>query len=792
MRVAMRQRQSWLAAGSALFAVFSSLAILWGQTPASQQQAHGSEIYAKQCSGCHGLDARGGEHGPPLAGNSKLRGRSISWLRRRIHDGIPTGGMPAFSNLPASELDALAALVHSLNSPAAQNSVSGDRAAGEAYFFGEGQCASCHMVYGKGSAVGPDLSDVGREFSAEEIRASLLNPSEHITPGYQMVTAHLHNGKTVRGFGRSRSNFEAIVQDLKGHFYMLPMDQISDIDEDQQSQMPPVKASTEQLQNLIAFLSSLAGVKPGVALTEDASPGDGGVPFSRILRPRPGDWLTYNGDLSGNRYSKLGQINTSNVNQLRLKWIFTVPLWKQLVPDNAYFHNKMEHFGVETTPIVADGIMYGTGPHQAFALDARTGQEIWDYRRPRPPELNVGDAALGTNRGVAILGDKVFKVTQNAHLLALNRTTGKPVWEVVMPPKELTNYGSTVAPLIVKDMVIAGVSGGDWPGVRGFVAVYRASNGQLVWRRRTIPDDGDPEAATWGGKLPKNVGGGATWVTGSYDPETDTLYWTTGNPYPDSNGSIRPGDNLYANCILALNPESGKVKWYYQVTPRDIHDWDATAPLVLVDTNYQGQPRKLLLFTNKNGFFYVLDRTNGHVLAASPFVRVTWASGIGADGRPQLLPESGPVCPIIGTNWNAKVFSPVTRLYYVMALDGCTEKVSSRRRKSENPKAEPARKYLRAIDIDTGKTAWEVEQFGSGSDKDFEEQDSGILATAGGLLFYGDLSGNVVAADARNGKALWRFPTSGLNKASPMTYTVNGKQYVALTVGPNILCFGLP
>ncbi|HET9177441.1 MAG TPA: PQQ-binding-like beta-propeller repeat protein [Terriglobia bacterium] len=792
MRKRIRKSRLRRAAGPALVAVAFSLAMLRGQTPASQSKTPGSDIYATQCSGCHGVDARGGEYGPPLAANRRLQGRSISWLRRTIHDGIPTGGMPAFNTLPAGELDALAALVHSLNSPAAENSVRGDRAAGEEYFFGAGQCASCHMVYGKGSAVGPDLSDAGGEMTTEEIRSSLLQPSEHIAPGYQMVTARLRDGATLSGFARSRSNFEIVVQDLKGQFHLLPMDEISALSESHESQMPPAKASAEQLQDLVAFLSGLAGVKPGTAAMGSGPSGEGDVPFSRILHPRPGDWLTYNGNLSGNRYSELAQINPSNINQLRLKWIFTVPLWKQLPPDTAYFRSKMEHFGVETTPIVADGIMYATGPHQAFALDARTGQQIWDYRRPRPPELNVGDAALGTNRGVAILGDKVLKVTQNAHLIALNRTTGKPVWDVVMPPGELTNYGSTVAPLIVKDMVIAGVSGGDWPGVRGFVAAYKASNGQLVWRRRAIPDDGDPEVKTWGGNLPKNVGGGATWLTGSYDPETDTLYWTTGNPYPDSNGGIRPGDNLYTNCILAMEPETGKLKWYYQVTPHDVHDWDATAPLVLVNTHYQGQPRKLLLYTNKNGFFYVLDRTNGQVLLASPFARVTWASGIGADGRPQLLPESGPVCPRIGTNWNAKAFSPLTRLYYVMALDACTVRLSSRRRNTENLKAEPARKYLRAIDIDTGKTAWEVQQFGSGSDTDAEEQDSGILATAGGLLFYGDPSGYVVAADARNGKTLWRFPTSGLNKASPMTYTVNGKQYVALTVGANILCFGLP
>lgn len=206
-------------------------------------------------------------------------------------------------------------------------------------------------------------------------------------------------------------------------------------------------------------------------------------------------------------------------------------------------------------------------------------------------------------------------------------------------PEDQMQYGSTVAPLAVKDMVIAGVSGGDW-GVRVFLAAFKAANGELVWRRRIIPNKGEPGAETWG-EASANTGGGATWLTGSYDPETDTLYWATGNPYPDSDDRVRPGENLYTNCILALNPDSGKLKWFYQVTPRDVHDWDANAPLVLVDAKYQGRQRKLLLFTNKNGFFYVFDRTNGHVLLARPFVRVNWASGIGADGSPQLLPQAG-------------------------------------------------------------------------------------------------------------------------------------------------------
>ncbi|HET7873221.1 MAG TPA: c-type cytochrome, partial [Terriglobales bacterium] len=466
MRSLVRETPSGRTVGPSLVALTLGLAMLWGQTPASQPETPGSEIYAKQCAGCHGADARGGEYGPPLAGNSRLRERSISWLRRTIHNGVPTGGMPAFSNLPAKGLDALAALVHSLNSPAAENSVTGDRAAGEQYFFGKGLCASCHMAYGKGSAVGPDLSDVGHEMSVDKIRSSLLEPSRHIAPGYQMVTAHLRDGRMVRGFARSRSNFEVVVQDLKGQFHMLPGDVISAVREDPESQMPPVKASAEELQNLVAYLSGLAGVKPGETMAAGPSSASD-VPFSRILHPRSGDWLTYNGNLNGNRYSELSEINTKNVNELRLKWIFTMPLWKQLLPDTAYYNLNMQYFGLEVTPLVADGIMYATGPQRAYALDARTGQEIWSYSRPRTAGI-VGDAALGTNRGVAILGDKIFRVTDDAHLIALNRTTGKPAWEVVMPD-ELLHYGSTMAPLVVKDMVIAGVSGGDW-GMRGFVA----------------------------------------------------------------------------------------------------------------------------------------------------------------------------------------------------------------------------------------------------------------------------------------------------------------------------------
>src|SRR5581483_3921283 len=391
----------------------------------------------------------------------------------------------------------------------------------------------------------------------------------------------------------------------------------------------------------------------------------------------------------------------------------------------------------------------------------------------------IGDASLGTNRGVALLGDKVFMVMDNAHLIALNRTTGALVWDVYMP-EEPMHYGSTVAPLPVKDTIVTGISGGD-RGIRGFLACYKADTGERVWRIWTIPKKGEPGSETWQGPEPKE-GGGGTWLTGAYDPASDTLYWPTGNPYPDSNDKDRPGDNLYTNCILALNPDTGAMKWHYQFTPHDVHDWDATEPPVLVDTVYRGQPRKLLLHADRNGFFYVLDRIEGQVLLAKPFLkRLTWTTGIGPDGRPLPPPVSNPAldCPADGANWDSVAYSPATRLFYVLTLEQC------RARRGQD---EPPQKILRAIEIDTGKVAWEIPHVGQVVSKNWP----GVLATAGGLVFYGDPNGAFAAADDRHGKTLWHFATNVPMKASPMTYTVDGKQYIATVAGPNILCFGLP
>jgi PQQ-dependent dehydrogenase (methanol/ethanol family) len=482
--------------------------------------------------------------------------------------------------------------------------------------------------------------------------------------------------------------------------------------------------------------------------------------------PQPGDWLTYNGNYTANRYSQLKQINTLNVASLKLKWVF-----------------PMSYAGIETTPLEADGVMFVTGQNEVFALDALTGNAIWHYARPASPGM-VGDAKLGTNKGVAILGEKVFFVTDNAHLLALHRADGRLLWEVPlapdMSPAEKFHYGGTMAPLIVHDTVVVGVAGAD-EGIRGFVAAYRPTDGTVVWRRWTIPLKGEPGSETWEGPQPL-TGGGSTWLTGSFDASSDTLYWATGNPWPDSNDSDRPGDNLYTDCVLALNAKTGEIKWHYQFTPHDVRDRDATEPNVLVDTVYKGTPSKLLLHADRNGFFYVLDRTTGEVLLAKPFLRNTqnfWAKSIASNGKPVLANPRG--CPDDAANWDSTAYSPETHLYYVIAMEECFAPPVA------GSPPQPSQRFLRALNIETGAIVWEIPQTGPAPNKLW----TGVVATAGGLLFYGQPSGGFAAVNQKTGKTLWRFDTNTRMKASPITFSFGGKQYVAVAAGPNILCFGM-
>jgi alcohol dehydrogenase (cytochrome c) len=496
------------------------------------------------------------------------------------------------------------------------------------------------------------------------------------------------------------------------------------------------------------------------------------------------DWPHYNGQLNGNRYSALNQITKSNVSKLAPKWVFSLPNTTRL----------------QVTPVVVGGLMYVTSANECYALDAGTGRQVWHYVRPRTRNL-TGNAAGGINRGVSISGDRLFMVTDHAHIISLNRHTGELLWDTEMADWHL-NYNATSAPLAVGDLVVSGTAGGD-EGVRGFVAAFDQATGKEVWRHWNAPAPGEPNAETWKG-LDLNHPGAVSWLTGSYDPELDTVYWQTGNPGDDFNGDHRKGDNLYSCSVLALDRKTGKLKWYYQFTPHDVWDWDATEPVVLVDTMWQGQPKKLLLQANRNGFFYVLDRTNGKLLLAKPFTKkLTWASGIGADGRPITLPNQEPTvegtktCPAVegAANWHSTAFNPATGLYYVQTLDKCniyrksyTEWQAGRGYQGgsgRNVPAEPGLKILRAIDIQTGKIAWEVPQPGPASSW------GGAMSTAGGIVIFGDESGAVAAADAVTGKRLWSFQTNQLLKASPMTYMFDGKQYVSIASGSNIISMGL-
>jgi alcohol dehydrogenase (cytochrome c) len=437
--------------------------------------------------------------------------------------------------------------------------------------------------------------------------------------------------------------------------------------------------------------------------------------------------------------------------------------------------------------------MYVTAPGKVCALEPRIGSEIWCHSKASGSNPRSGEDSM-PNRGIALLGDRVFYATEDAHLICLNRVTGGVMWDIAMAEGP-GRYLASSAPLIVGDLVVSGVAGGDSP-LRGFVSAYKASTGQLAWRFFTIPKPGEPASETWNGNaLP--TGGGATWLTGSYEPATDTLYWTVGNPFPATNGDERTGTNLYTNCVVALEGKTGKLRWHYQFTPHDLHDWDATEPVVLVDARFRGQDRKLLLQANRNGFFYVLDRTNGQLLLAKPFVKkLNWASGIGPDGKPQLLPANKPTkagvkgCPAVrgATNWYSTSFNPATNLFYVMAVEDCSIYTQSDVGGYEGYRdpSDSGRKYLRAFDISTGEMVWEAAQTGPQ-----EANYSGVLSTAGGLVFYGETGGTFAAADAKTGKVLWTFHANQPWKASPITYVLDSRQYVAIASGGNILSFAL-
>ena len=523
------------------------------------------------------------------------------------------------------------------------------------------------------------------------------------------------------------------------------------------------------------------------------------VTAERIERAagEPQNWLTYNGGYDSKRFSTLKEITQENIGNLELKWIV---------------QNEVSGKW-ESNPLVVDGIMYMTQrPNDVMAIDAKTGRLFWIYRYKNEPYPLVCCGAH--NRGLAMLGDTLYMGTLDAHLVAIDAKTGRALWKVRVADRN-AGYSLTMAPLVVKDKVIVGTAGGEY-GIRGFIAAHDAKTGKEVWRFYTIPGPGEPGHDTWQGNDWK-TGGAPVWITGSYDPALNLTYWGTGNPGPDWNPDQRPGDNLYSNSVVALDPDTGKLRWHFQFTPNDAYDYDATQVPVLADIDWQGRPLKAMLWANRNGYFYVLDRTNGKFLSGQPFVKVNWSSGLDQNGRPipTPQPEGMPTWPGHGgTNWYPPSFSPSTGLFYASVWENyasifrkqeqaygagrsfyagsntmvrptpSTPRVGLERTSPINTWTnEVANGATVAIDPKSGKRVWTFTQF--------DVTDAGVLTTASDLLFTGGREGYFYALDAKTGKELWKASLGGPIAMAPITYQVDGKQYLSVISGNMLVTFGL-
>src|ERR1051326_5890555 len=504
------------------------------------------------------------------------------------------------------------------------------------------------------------------------------------------------------------------------------------------------------------------------------------VPFERIrdADKEPGNWLTYSRDYTGQRYSPLDQINAANVSKLRIAWM------RQM--------DEMDT--VETSPLVVDGMLFITAPPNLVeALDAATGRPVWRFSKTLPADVRLCCGKV--NRGLAILGNTLYYASLDAHLIALDARTGAQRWDVTMADYK-TGYSSTGAPLAVKDKIVTGMAGGEF-GTRGFIDGYDAKTGKRVWRFNTIPSKGEPGNDTWAGDSWK-TGSATTWVTGVFDPETNTVFWGTGNPRPDWNGDARKGDNLYSDSLLALDADSGALKWHFQYTHHDVNDWDSTQTPSLVDTTVNGQPRKLVVLANRNGFYYAIDRRSGKCVGGRPYVKQTWASGLDEAGRAIRVPDAEPtvdgkaIWPSLagGSNWYSSTYSPKTNLYYVNAKEqgaifhkgeadykpgALFNGGGQRDYKDEDPYG-----AVRALEVASGQLRWEY--------KLHTPSHAGLMTTAGGLVF-GSNETSFFALDAEKGSLLWRFESGGGIDANPVTYMAGGKQYVGVPAGHAYLVF---
>lgn len=754
--------------------------------PASQVKA-GEPLFAAYCGFCHGRDAMGGATGPDLTRSifvsEDVRGDKIKPL---IRTGRPERGMPPIS-ISESEATSIVAFVHDRRIKegslvGARRRVSeddlntGDAKAGEAYFNGAGRCATCHSPTG-------DLAGVADRFRGLELLQRMLNPGGgrggQGNPG--RVTVTLPSGEVVSGRLAFRDEFTIALRDANGWYRSFSTKLVKHTVDN------PVEAHYEQLKNytdtdmhsVLAYLQTMRrpGAAPAAAAEQTghgrggnasapiAPYTGGGLESATLLAPPPDSWPTYHGEYSGKRHSRLSEITPENVHQLTLAWTFQTGL-----PDS-----------IKATPIVVNGIAYVTTADHMWAVDVRTGRQIWHYTHPKNMGFHIG------HRGAAMYKGTVYLTTPDSRLVALDGRTGRVKWNIEIADYK-KGYWSTMAPLLIRDHLIVGVSG-DFDNLPGLLQSFDPETGKLQWKFYSTPPPGVADPPSGGAT------GGQMWMTGTYDPELNLMFVGTGNPTPVLNGPARPGDNPWTGSILAIDPDTGTLAWGFQVSPHDTHDWDAAEVPVLIDANFNGTPRKLLLQASRNGYYFVLDRTTGRSLLTTTFAAVNWTSGIDKDGRPIPDPKKEPardgrlVAPDEGggTNYRSPSFDPATGLFIVSARDAYGIYFF----KEEHGKYGWAgadygvggRGFIRALDYQSGKVRWD-HPIGGGSG-------AGVLTTATGITFTGDGSGNALALRTSDGSTLWHASIGGVNN-SPITIEIDGRQHLLIGGGSVLYAWRLP
>jgi PQQ-dependent dehydrogenase (methanol/ethanol family) len=767
--------------------------------------AAGKTLYTAQCQSCHATGIA-----------TYQRGSADGEIFLNIRNGIRNTTMPPYTQLSTDQTWQIVAYMRTLNTGPAPLStttaaVTGDTANGKLIFEGKGACLTCHQFNGKGISVGPDLTS--STLTADQIQAAINNPNAAAAPavgggggrgrggrgggnvGRATVTATTADGKVYKGTRKSQDTFTIQFVDTTGAYRSFDRADLKDLKIDNTSLMPSdyaTRLTTAEIRDVAAYLKSAADP------AAQADPSHSVLSWNRLLNAakEPSNWLTYWGDLAGTHYSTLPEITSANVKNLQAQWMTPMTGEGQ----------------IQATPLVVDGIMYTTGPvgaasagaTQVVALDAKTGKQIWRYDRPQKVRNQYENNRV--NRGVSILDNRLFVGALDAALIALDAHTGKQLWEVQLADTK-EGYELTAPPLVVKGKIITGISGGEF-GIRGFIEAYDPATGKKLWHFNAIPGPGEFGNDTWLGDSWQH-GSGGTWMPGTYDPELNTVYWTVGNPGPNSNGDVRQGDDLFTCSVVALDPDTGQRKWHYQFTPNDTHDWDSSEDTILVDRVWHGQPRKLMLHADRNGVFYVLDRVTGKMLSATPFVRTSWVKEWDDNGRPIFLDgwranaEGVTVYPSLGggTNFQAPSYSSKTGWYYLVYHDspgnfsaGQQAYEAGRQYQGRGngggfggppAGAAPNTQGVMAIDPETGKVQWKFELSQAALPP-------GLLATAGNVVFAATTEGSFIALDAVSGKLLWRYNTGGALAASPISYAVDGRQYVAISGTGAVFSFALP